>query len=200
MKKSVLFSALSIMYLSVIAQTDRTSVDFNFKAGLHFSNMNFNKGYQKPAEPVKAAWKPGFLLGFTLNVPLYQKLSLQPEYLYLQTAGENKASGSEYSLSYISLPVLLRYPVSNNIHLIAGPQFDLLVKASGNLNNVKSTITHDTEERSISAIAAIELKINNLLSIDARYLHGLNHIGIGQRSEVTEFKFEGLQLSGVIKF
>lgn len=175
-------------------------VGFGFKAGVSVSNMNFNKGYPAPAEHIDASWKTGFVLGFVMDVPVYRNLRVQPEYLYLQTNGENRANGAAYSFSYLSLPVLFKYPLVGRISLMAGPQFDLLIKADERLDGNNSVITHDTEERSIAAVAGMDFSLNSLLSLNARYLHGFNHIGLGQRSNVTEFKFETIQLSALLKF
>ncbi len=41
----------------------------------------------------------------------------------------------------------------------------------------------------------LEYKVINDISLNARYLLGVSHIGIGQRSDVKEFKIEQLQLT-----
>ncbi|MFD2163455.1 porin family protein [Paradesertivirga mongoliensis] len=178
----------------------RPDVGFGLKAGVSVSNMNLNKGYPAPAENIEPSWKTGFVLGFVMDVPVYGNLRLQPEYLYLQTNGENTANGAAYSFSYLSLPVLFKYPLLGRVSLMAGPQFDLLIKADERLDGNNSVITHDTEERSIAAVAGMDFSLNSLLSLNARYLHGFNHIGLGQRSNVTEFKFETIQVSALLKF
>lgn len=178
----------------------KSDVDFGFKAGASFSNMNFNKGYPAPAETISPSWKPGFLLGFVVEIPVYGKLKMQPEYLYLQTEGENKATGATYSFSYISLPVLFKHPLISQLSIMAGPQFDLLIKADQRFEGNATVITHDTEERSIAAVVGLDYGLSSVLSLNARYLHGFNHIGLGQRSSVTEFKFETVQVSALLKF
>ncbi|MDQ6903011.1 MAG: hypothetical protein M3139_08375, partial [Bacteroidota bacterium] len=84
---------------------------------------------------------------------------------------------------------------------LAGPEASLLISAKQNSNGVKTTITHDFEERSIGATGGIDFLIRNNFLISARFMEGLNHVGIGQRSaDVKEFKYESASLSVGIKF
>ena len=162
--------------------------------------MNFNKGYPAPVVPVAAAWKPGFTLGFLMRVPLGEKWLLQPEYSYTQRNGKDNSINTDYQLDYFSIPLLLHYQVHPLISVYAGPQGELLVRASSTANGAKTNITHDTEERSIAAIAGIELHIQQSFFVSARYINGFNHIGIGQRSAVKEFKYEGVSITAGIHF
>jgi opacity protein-like surface antigen len=215
MKKALIFLILSFLYNNITAQTilknyiypttlqssiEPSAVKFGFKAGFIVSNMNFNKGMPAPPTSIPASWKPGFMMGLYMKVPISNNLSIQPEYLYQQLSGKNINLGTEYFLSYLSLPVLVRYQFLPKLAVLAGPQFDLLIKSTEVAGGVRSNITHDTEERSVAANAGIEFSVFEKLSVSARYSHGFNHIGIGQRSNVTEFKFEMVQLSAVINF
>lgn len=173
---------------------------FGFQAGVNISNMNFNKGYPAPSSPVAAAWKPGISLGFLMRVPLGEKWLLHPEYSYTQRNGKDKSINTDYQLDYFSLPLLLHYQVHPLVSVYAGPQGELLVRASATANGTKTNITHDTEERSIAAIAGIELHILPSLFVSARYMNGFNHIGIGQRTAVKEFKYEGVSITAGVHF
>ena len=198
------FSALCLITEAHAQHTALNSslrkVSFGVKAGFDASNTDFNRGIPAPAVPVENAWKPGFVAGFLLQVPIGKKLFLQPEYLYSQMGGKNKSAGTEYSFGYLSLPVLLKYRVAPRLELTAGPQFDLLIYANRRANGSTEDITHDTEERSVGATAGLEFYALKNLSLAGRYLYGLNHIGIGQRSAVTEFEFESVQLTTNFRF
>jgi hypothetical protein len=173
---------------------------FGFKVGTNVTNMNFNKGIPPPAAPIQASWKPGFVAGFLLRVPINNNLSIQSEYLYTYVLGQDKSTGVEYKLNYLSMPVLLKYQIANKVALEAGPQFDLLINAKKKAGETSSDITHDTEERNLGITAGLEYKVINDISLSARYLSGVSHIGIGQRSNVKEFKMEQFQLTAVINF
>ncbi|TPG61746.1 porin family protein [Hymenobacter nivis] len=178
-----------------------TKVRFGAKVGLNLSNTDFNRGFPAPAVPVETSWRPGFAAGFTLQVPVGQRgLSVQQEYLFSQLGGRVSATGTTYTLRYLSLPLLLKYGVSRRLAVLAGPQADLLIQANQQVGGTTTDITHDTEERSVGATAGLEYFLGPRLSVTARYVHGLNHVGLGQRSAVTEFKFEAVQLSADVKF
>lgn len=172
---------------------------FGFQAGLNTANMNFNLGVPAPAVHAAASWKTGISLGFLLRIPLAKNLFLQPEYAFNQRKGADKSFSVDYDLDYLSMPVLLNYSISSRISLLAGPQLELLIDARSMGNGVNSNITHDVEERSIGLLAGLEVQIIKSFFLSARYLQGLNHIGIGQRSDAKEFKYESINLTAGIR-
>lgn len=173
---------------------------FGFTAGINFSHMNFNKGVPPPPVPVKTNWKPGIFFGFLLQVPVTKKLSIQPEYLFSRLGGESESTATKYTFDYLSMPVLLRYQFTPRISAMAGPQLDLLIKAKKDSAGISKSITHDTEERNIGLAGRIEFEVFKNLGVYAQYLLGLNHVGIGQRSELKEFKYEILKAGAAIRF
>ncbi|MES1216719.1 MAG: porin family protein [Bacteroidota bacterium] len=180
----LLLIVCTAQYLSAQENEKPVFKKFGFVAGVNFSHMNFNKGVPPPPVPVSTNWRPGLFFGFLLQVQLANNLSLQPEYLYSQLGGEIKSSKTVYKLNYLSMPVLLKYQVSSRIAAMAGPQFDLLINAKKDSSGNSYNITHDTEERNFGLAFGMEI----------------NHVGIGQRSDVREFKYEDLQVSACIRF
>lgn len=174
---------------------EAAAVRFGVKVGMNLSNMNFNKGYPPPAIPAEAAWKRGIAFGLSWQIPLFDKLFLKQEYLFSQMRGEDTRIGTSYFFDYLSLPVLLKYSFLPRFSFVAGPQFELLIQAKESTNSHTSIVTHDTEERSIGVTGGMELQLTKRVSLDARYMHGFNHVGIGQRSVVKEFKYELIQVS-----
>lgn len=156
-------------------------------------------GEPKPVVPVDTKWKPGFVVGALVEVGLSEHWALQQEYLYSQQSGEING-GARYKMQYLSLPLLLKYRVVPRLALVAGPQFDLMLKAQQELGGQTTDITHDTEERGLGATAGLEVSILRNLSFSARYLQGLNHVGIGQRSAVQEFKWQSVQVAAEVRF
>jgi hypothetical protein len=130
-----------------------------------------------------------------VQIALPHRLALQQEYLFSQVRGEVSNGGAQYTLRYLSLPLLLKYTLVPRVAVVAGPQFDLLIQARQKVGSQTADITHDTEERGIGATAGVEVSLWKRLSLNARYLQGLNHIGIGQRSAVQEFKLQSIQLT-----
>lgn len=202
MKKIIGVLVMLLVQYAVRAQFDRAPEfkRFGFRAGANFSHINFAKGVPPPAVPMETSWEPGLSFGFFMVVPITGIFYFQPEYLYAQTGGKIKTTNTAFKMNYISLPLFLKCQVHEKFALVAGPQFDLLINAKKTVDGSQTNITHDTEERSISATAGIEYQIMESLSVCARYMYGLNHIGIGQRSDLQEFKYEMAQITACIKF
>ena len=186
---------------STAQDTDKSSMErFGLNVGLHYSCMNFNEGVPRPDAHVANTWMTGITVGFMMEVPLINNFSLTPEYAYAQRRGKYERSNTGYSLDYLSMPLLLKYKITPAIAVKAGPQFDLLIHAKQTNSTGDLNITHDTEERNIGAAACIEVRLVKSIFVEARYLHGLSHVGIGQRSGTTEFKYRLVQLDASFKF
>jgi Outer membrane protein beta-barrel domain len=173
---------------------------FGFQTGVNMSNMNFNLGSTAPDTHIELSWKPGIAFGFILQIPLAKNLSLQPEYSFVRRNGSDRSTGIDYTLDFLSMPVLLNYQVSRRFALLAGPQVELLINAQSTYKGGDNNITHDVEERSIGFLAGLEFQIIKSLFLSARYFQGLNNIGIGQRSDVKEFKYQVFNINAGIRF
>jgi hypothetical protein len=173
---------------------------FAIEAGGNISNMNFNKGVPAPPSHIQSAWNAGVLVGVVLQVPLAQNLFLKPGYYYLRRNGEDKSIQTKYANDYFSLPILLKYKLSSLLDVLAGPQVELLIHSNSYNNSIKTNITHDVEERSIAATAGFDVHLIQSFYLSARYLLGFNHVGIGQRSNPKEFKYEAASLAVGFEF
>ena len=158
--------------------------------------MNFARGYLMPGQTVQYSEPAkGFELGFLVNLALSERVSLQPEYLYSRRKTLLPQSNSSLKLDYLSMPVMLHVQLGRNISVHGGPQVDLLISGTRKEKGTKTDITHDTEERNIAVAGGMRYAIKTKYFIEARYLHGLNNVGIGQRSDVREFKFQAVMIS-----
>jgi Outer membrane protein beta-barrel domain len=179
---------------------DSSHEHFGFQAGINISNMNFNAGEPPPEVHADPSWKTGFTFGLQLRVPLSKKWILQPEYSFSQRNGSDRSIETSYMLNFFSLPILLNYQASPRFNLIAGPQFEILIDASSAENGMKTNITHDVEERGIGITGGLEFIVIKSFFLSAKYLQGLNHVGIGQRSNTKEFKYQSLMFTAGIRF
>jgi hypothetical protein len=174
---------------------------FGVQAGINISNMNFNLGSTAPDTTIQSAWKPGFTLGVILQIPINEKFSLQPEYSFTRRYGTDNSIGIDYRLDYLSMPLLLKYMISEKFDLFAGPQFELLINAHSVNNGENLDITHVVEERSIGIVGGLEFLITDAVFISGRYFQGFNNIGIYQRSSaIKEFKYQLVSLTAGIRF
>ncbi len=172
-----------------------SKVKFGLIAGANYSNMNFNKGNPAPASPVSAAWKSGVLAGGFVQIHLAGKFFLKQEYVLSRRRGKDMRTETSYQMHYLSLPVLLKYSLLPRWSIVAGPQFELLARARTFTEGHSFNSTHYTEERSIGIVAGLEYQLTKKVSINSRFMHGFNHIGLGARPYVNEFKYESVQLS-----
>lgn len=193
---NLLVILLLICGLQSSAQTnaDEPYNKFAIEAGANYSSMNFNKGVPAPSTPIENSWKPGISAGIFFKIPLSNNLFLQPGYFYIHRNGADKSVNTDYSLDYFSFPLLLKYKISRLIDVVAGPQADLLIHANSFYNGIKTDITHATEERGIGVTAGFNIHFLKSLYISGRYMQGLNHVGISQRSDPKEFKYQEASL------
>ncbi len=174
---------------------------FGFQVGGIISNMNFNLGSTAPDTTIKSIWKPGFTFGFILQIPLNENFSLQPEYSFTIRYGTDQSIGTDFRLNYFSMPLLLKYQISDRFDLITGPQFDLLLSAHSTIKGENADITHNVEERCIGIVGGLEFHITSAFFISGRYFQSLNNIGIWQRSgDVKEFKYQLVSLTTGLRF
>lgn len=176
------------------------SVRFGVKAGVNFSHINFSKGSPPPEVPIETNWHPGVNFGFLMIVPFAENFFIQPEYMFSQMGGEIEDVDTKYRFNYFSLPVLLRWEIGRKFAVLAGPQFDLLINGKKETGGDSSDATHDIEHRSIGAAVGLEYSFVDNFAIGARYVHGLNHIGLRHEDNLQEFKYEMAQLYVNYKF
>lgn len=171
------------------------SVHFGLKGGMNLSNMNFNKGHSGVNVPLKPGWETGFNFGIAMHVHLSGKLYLIQEYLFSRIRGQYKPFEAQYAFDYISSPVLLHYQVSPKFMVLGGPQLELLLHGKEKINGESLKVTAMTEERSIGVTIGLTYLHSDQINFSGRFMHGYNHIGIYQRGDRREFKYELVQVS-----
>ncbi|SFD87299.1 Outer membrane protein beta-barrel domain-containing protein [Chitinophaga sp. CF118] len=104
----------------------RTS--FGLKAGGNYSNFT-NAGFETEG-------LAGFHVGGIINFKLSDRFSIQEDILYSTQGAKIKDktlfSGDEIKLSYMSIPILLRYQTSLGVYVEAGPQANMLITDAKN--------------------------------------------------------------------
>ena len=198
----LIFTIVFVFYasLSSAQPTDSSFKRFGFQLGVNLSNMNFNEGEPPPAVKANASWQTGFTFGFQLKVPLAKRWLLQPEYTFSQRNGSDQTISTTYEIDYFSLPILINYQLASRFNILAGPQFEITTNASSSTNGENTNITHNLEERGIGLVGGLEFTVVKSFFLSARYFQGLNHVGIGQRSDVKEFKYQSGILTAGIRF
>lgn len=158
-----------------------------FKAGVNITN--FTGG---DFEAVKKKANVGFHGGGFLNIA-FGSLSIQPEALIsTQGAKIDSVNGSyDWKLTYITVPVMLKYRMSGGFYLEAGPQFGF--KISEDIGN--STINDFANDLDLSLGAGLGFQTKGGLGIGARYVAGLSKVGDYEGGNINpDFKNSVIQV------
>lgn len=160
MKKLVTLLACISAGSALFAQ----GIGIGIKAGVNFANVS------APSN-IDASSITSFHGGGYININLSDKFGFTPEVLW--TAFGSKLGNAELNTDYISIPVMLRFKPISLISLEAGPQFNLLVNAEFNGQDIKDQLKNN--EFGVGFGAGLHLPLG--LNAGARYIIGFTNIG-----------------------
>lgn len=161
MKKVLILLAITLSSTTFYAQ----GLDLGLKAGLNFSNISDATGLSN---------KTGFVVGAFAGAKLGDKLGIQGDLLYsAQGAKSDEAGIDDIDLNYVNVPVVLKYFVTDQIHIHAGPQFGFVV--DDNVAKVFSNIA-EAESFDLSGIVGIGIDLPMGIRLDGRYNFGLSDV------------------------
>ena len=171
MKRLFLFSIL--VFSAMYGKTQGFS--FGPKVGVNITALNgleFNKGFDY-----------AYHVGGFVEIGLSDKIALQPELLWSQTAvnpgftfsspfSSSVTDLTKVKLNYISVPLLLNIRPVKMLSIQVGPQFGILLDAKNStLNNVKSAF----KSGDFSMMAGVQLKLL-AFRFYGRYGFGISNI------------------------
>lgn len=200
--KNVL-SIAAIMAASFYANAQQ-QLKFGPKAGVNFSNLS---------NVSKAKMLTGFYVGAVAEIKLNEKFSLQPELVYSSQGAENVYSENAVQhhnhdiVSYINIPVMGKYFLTNSFSIELGPQFGFLVMAENkdkittNGVEVKENNDFKNEVNSFDfAIGAgLAYDLSNGFFVNTRYNYGITNVGKSDRY-YSDSKNRVIQLGVGYKF
>lgn len=142
------------------------SIDLGIKAGANFANIS---------DASNSSNKTGFQAGIFGGVKFSDKIGIQADLLYSQQGAE--FDGGKFDLSYVNVPVVLKYYLIQGLNIQAGPQFGFVVD---------DKITHEVfgevvekskaEEFDLTAVVGAGYDFPFGIRVDARYNFGLTDI------------------------
>jgi hypothetical protein len=125
--KKLLSIAFVLALTAGFAQAQGISI--GARAGLNLAKQTYS-GSGITASP---DGRTSFILGGYATIMFSDKLGLQPELFY---SGTGASAGSAVEkINYLTLPVFLRYNVTDNVHFLAGPQLGVLLSAKDDAGN-----------------------------------------------------------------
>ncbi|PQJ21734.1 porin family protein [Tenacibaculum sp. SG-28] len=174
------------------------NINFGAKAGLNLATLTGD---------AEADMKAGFHIGGMAEISINEKFSVQPELLFsAQGAQEDitfdngagdQTENLKYNFSYINLPVMAKYYVTEALSLEAGPQIGFLVdskvKAAGETVDAEDLLG-DLSTIDFGLNFGFGYKLDSGLNFSARYNLGLSNISDDSNSD-AEVKNSVFQFS-----
>ena len=184
MKKLVLSAVVALAGIVGVNAQSMESLQIGAKAAYNYSNL---RGDFAKALDFKGA--SGYNVGLYVEVPVTDRLSIQPEVLYSQEGAKLDTSinlpligkvgeETEFKLKNVNVPVLAKYYVVNGLNIQVGPQINFLTDSSVKLGKVESdkVLKEALSKVNFSAVVGAGYKLPMGFSVDARYTFGLTNI------------------------
>lgn len=147
MKKLFLLAFLAFAFLSSNAQKAK----FGIKAGVNIANFTGDTGSLGSLSS-----RMGFAGGVFAEVNLGSKFTLQPELLYssqgtksqmvVNIDGTNYDVTTKIKISYINIPIMVKYYPDKKFSLELGPQIGFLTSANADVSVLGSTVGVDVKD------------------------------------------------------
>ena len=107
---------ITLLLLTTITAAHAQGLDFGVKLGFNFANVDGIEDFEQ---------RTGLSAGFFAGARLGDKLGLQIDALYSQQGAEVGQTYSDivqdFNLDYISIPVVVKYYITENLNIHAGP-------------------------------------------------------------------------------
>lgn len=141
-------------------------IDLGIKAGANFANITDASGLSN---------KTGFQAGIFGGIKFTDKVGIQADLLYSQQGAEFDAG--EFDLTYVNVPIVLKYYLVQGLNVQAGPQFGFIVDDKISIN-VLGDITRKAkaEDFDVSGIVGAGYDFPFGVRLDARYNFGLTDV------------------------
>lgn len=169
MKKFIVAAIALFMGTASFSQ----SVDLGIKFGANFATISDAAGLSN---------KTGFQGGVFGGVKFSNKIGLQADLLYSQQGG--KANGKNIELSYVNVPVVMKYYLFHGLNVQVGPQFGFIV--DDNLDEVLGNLS-EAEKTDVSGILGAGYDFPFGIRLDTRYSFGFSDIWEGSKGKNSVF-------------
>lgn len=175
MKKTILITAIIVLFATCMKAQDRDAFHFGIKAGANYSNIYDIKGQDFTAD-----YKFGFAGGLFVAIPLGNYFGIQPEILYSQKGYVSNGNilGATFKIthtaSYVDIPILLQIKPSDFLTIVAGPEYSYLVSTKNKFNSSLLTVQQQQDFDNINIR-------KNILGVTGGLDFNIQNIVIGTR-------------------
>lgn len=164
---------IAAIALSVFAFVNANAQSVAFKAGYTHSDIIVSP---EPANIFTP--KETFHAGIAIkDIKLTDKIGFQPEFLY-SMQGFKVASLGNVGIHYLSVPLLVTFPVTDGLELQVGPQISYMVNSRVGVVNDLFSITYNGlfHNFDAGAVAGLEYKVSDNVSLGGRYYLGMTNV------------------------
>ena len=160
----------TFLFITAITATSAQGLDLGFKLGFNFANVSGIEDFNQ---------RTGLSAGLFAGAKLGDKIGLQIDALYSQQGAEVGATYSDivqdFNLDYISIPVVVKYYLTDNLNIHAGPQMGILL--NDEINIIDQAVNKiSTNNIDWLGTLGIGLDLPLGLRAEARYSFGLTNV------------------------
>lgn len=164
------------------AQVQSQTFSGGLRGGINFAQWKQNIQISSTqtgtiSSAITSDTRTGYLIGVYYTILFSENFGLQPE-LFYNSIG-SKSGSSTISVDYVSLPIFLRYNITNQFHLLAGPQIGYLISADGQntspTGGVTTSIKDNINSMDFGAVFGIGVDLKKF-NFGLRYSIGFNNI------------------------
>jgi opacity protein-like surface antigen len=200
---------LTVAAVFAFGFTNAQEAKFGIKAGLNLATFSGD------TEGVDLKSKAGLNIGGFVEVKLSDKVSLQPELLYsmqgtkidqfeLSDGNQTFLVDANINMSYINVPLMLKYYAAEKFNLEVGPQVGFLVSAKTVAKANGIEVKEDTKDNFKSVDFGLNFgtgyDFSNNISAGFRYNLGLANIAKTEAGDDSKISNSVLSFSLAYKF
>ena len=166
MKRVSFVFVLSLITNVLFAQSGLSA---GLKGGVNFSTITGENADQIYSN------RTGFHVGAFANMRL-QRFGLQPEVIFSSQGAEVPLTNSVEKFSYVNVPIMLKFYLTDFLNLQAGPQFGLMTSAVAENNGGNINVESLYKESDWSLGLGVGLELPFGLNLEGRYNVGVTDI------------------------
>lgn len=193
---------ISILLLIFCGNTLQAQNNGGLKLGLNLANISAEYNGEKENSDMFT----GILVGGYLNYSISDKLVFQPELLYSKLGGKQSEYDPDlqmdvnvvFKFDYISLPLNLKYKLTDDFSLLAGAQVGLLVGAKTGIDFFGTSFSVDSKDQFKSLDFGLNVGASYSIkkfTLDARYTLGLSNIADFEETDIQDVSFKNRAIS-----
>jgi opacity protein-like surface antigen len=179
---------IAAIALSVIAFVNANAQTVAFKVGYTHSDILVSP---EPANIFTP--KETFHAGIAIkDLKISDKIGFQPEILY-SMQGFKVASVGNVGIHYLSVPLLVTFPVTEGLELQVGPQVSYMINSRVGVVNDLFSVTYNGLFHNLDAgaVAGVEYKVSDNISLGGRYYLGMTDVNkdfsLGNNKNLSDY-------------